>query len=226
VTEPRDRYRYAIDFSIEGDIRFVSHNDLVRMFGRACARAALPVAFTRGFNPHVRLSLPLPRPVGQASEAERLIVDLIEAIDEASLLNRLQSQVPDGLSLLRATRIESSRACQAVWVRYRIATQGQDREKTVQAAESLLGSSSFIISRVRHRDGKVRQVDIRPFIDTIDLLKDAVDVSVHLGQTGSATPSEVAGALGMEADRINHLIRRMEIKWQNSQPVTQTPTPQ
>ena len=37
------RYRVAIRFAIEGDLRFISHHDTVRLFERAIARAGLPV---------------------------------------------------------------------------------------------------------------------------------------------------------------------------------------
>ena len=217
MSQSKARYRYAVDFRIDGDIRFISHNDMMRAFSRACARAGLPVCFTEGFNPRIRLSLPFPRPIGQCSDVERLVLDLSERIDEAGLLERLQSQVPDGIGLRRAAAIESLKPCQPTWVRYRIGIAPADREAIASLAEALLSSGPISITRVRHRDGRSRVVDIRPFIDAIDVTDDAIVVSVFVTSAGSAAPTEVCQALGIKADAINHLVRRVEIRWDLNQ---------
>ena len=85
VTQRQARYRLRIDFSVDGDIRFLGHRDMLRLFARAVVRSAfggLAVRYTQGFNPHPRLSIPLPRPVGIASDAECLVLELTEPADE------------------------------------------------------------------------------------------------------------------------------------------------
>ncbi|GAF87148.1 unnamed protein product, partial [marine sediment metagenome] len=66
---PAQRERWVFGYDVDGDLRFISHHDMLRLFARSLARAALPVRFSEGFNPHPRLSIPLPRPVGVASQA-------------------------------------------------------------------------------------------------------------------------------------------------------------
>lgn len=214
VDQAGGRFRYAVDFSIEGDIRFLSHNDLMRMFGRACARAALPVSFTAGFNPRMRLSLPFPRPVGQASQVERLVVELAAQTPPAELQERLQSQMPAGIRLWQASPVTAREGCRPAWVRYCVDASPFDREEIRRAAALLLASDSFPITRLRHKDGRSRVVDIRPFVDTIEVLDDAVLVAIHALPDGSVTPAEVCQALGSKADVVNHLIRRVDIRWQ------------
>ena len=87
----------AIRFVIEGDLRFISHHDTMRLFERALSRAQLPVRFSKGFNPGPRLSLPLPRSVGIASGVELLAVELDDAIEPAVVLGTLSEQMPAGL---------------------------------------------------------------------------------------------------------------------------------
>ena len=212
------RYRYAVDHVVDGDIRFLAHNDMVRMFARALARAALPVCFTGGFNPHMRLSLPFPRPVGQSSDVERLLLDLGEAVCEDHLLEGLQREMPAGIRLRRASTLDPSDSSQPRWVRYAIDLALADADALTRRAESLLASDSVKITRLRHKDGRSKVVEVRPFIDTIDVTPRGVHVSVRITDAGAVTPAEVCGALDMEADAINHLIRRVEIRWHKSQP--------
>ncbi len=209
---------------MHGDIRFIAHNDMVRMFSRACARAGLPVAFTQGFNPRARLSLPFPRPVGQQSDAERLLVDLGEPLPATSLIERLQPQMPPGIDLRHATTLATTDSCPPRWVRYRVDCPPADSTALAATAQHLLDSETVVITRVRHKDKRSKVVNIRPFIDAIQVDECGLDVSVFLTDSGAATPTEVCGALGMEADAINHLVRRAEIQWQ-TKPTQPTPNP-
>ena len=78
--------KWAIELSVEGDLRFLSHHDMMRAMERLVCRAKLPLKYTQGFNPRPVLSLSLPRPVGVASRAELLVVTLEEDLDEQVLL--------------------------------------------------------------------------------------------------------------------------------------------
>ena len=211
------RHRYVVDFAVDGDIRFLSHNDMVRMFSRACARAGLPVRYSEGFNPRMRLMLPLPRPVGQSSDVERLIVELDEPIAAEELLERLGHQVPAGVTLRKAAALAATESCTPIRVRYRTRLIHLDVEAISLRARSLLDSGSIRITRVRHKDGRSKTVDIRQFIDDIVVDDEGISMSLQTTHAGSTTPAEVCAALGLDTDPINHLTRRVEIQWQNSQ---------
>ena len=66
---------------MDGDIRFVSHRDTLRLFARAATRAEVPLRYSGGFNPHPRVTIPVPRPVGVASDVERLVLELTEPLE-------------------------------------------------------------------------------------------------------------------------------------------------
>jgi radical SAM-linked protein len=211
------RHRYAVDFAIEGDIRFIAHRDMARLFARAATRARLAVAHTRGFNPHPRVSLPFPRPVGQASDVERLLIDLDHPVQPHELCERLQAQMPAGITLHDAHPLAVSDSSPPRWVRYRIQPVPTDPPDLSARIAVLLASEVFEITRTRHKDQRSKVVNIRPFIDTIRVNGRELTLSMVITDTRSATPAEVCGALGMEADAINHLIRRTGIQWQKSQ---------
>ena len=62
---------------------------MMRLFRRAVVRAGLPVSYSQGFNPHARISAPLPRPVGMASQAELVMVWMTEPVELDAALERL-----------------------------------------------------------------------------------------------------------------------------------------
>ena len=65
-------YTLVVDFSIQGDLAYLSHQETLKMFQRALIRASVPLAFSMGFNPHPRLSIPFPRSVGTQSLRDRV----------------------------------------------------------------------------------------------------------------------------------------------------------
>ena len=95
----------AIWYAVEGDTRFLSHRDTMRLWQRALTRAEAPVRFSQGFNPHMRLNLALPRSVGMASRAELLIMELTEAWSPEKLISALGGTLPAGISILEVRAI-------------------------------------------------------------------------------------------------------------------------
>jgi hypothetical protein len=55
VASPPTRSKYRVRFRKAGDLRLVSHHDLMHCFERMFRRAKLPVPSTQGFNPRPRL---------------------------------------------------------------------------------------------------------------------------------------------------------------------------
>ena len=84
------RFQYVIG----GELRFLSHLDLVRTFERALRRAHIPVALTEGFHPKPKLSFACPLAVGITSQAEYGDVCLLMACIRRSLLT--EPGVPSG----------------------------------------------------------------------------------------------------------------------------------
>ncbi|MCH8149402.1 MAG: DUF2344 domain-containing protein, partial [Planctomycetes bacterium] len=116
--DPDVRHRWVFSFQVDGDLRFVSHHDMLRLFRRALARADVPVRFTQGFNPHPRMSLPLPRPVGMASEVEALMIETRQDVDPEETLGRLAQHTPGDLKMVSARRLAPRERLEPELVRY------------------------------------------------------------------------------------------------------------
>ena len=63
----------VVKFRISGSLSYLSHRETMTMFDRALVRAQVKLKYSEGFNPRPKLSLPLPRSVGIASDAELLV---------------------------------------------------------------------------------------------------------------------------------------------------------
>ena len=114
----RDKVR--IRFRKDGDLRLVSHHDLLRCLERMLRRAALPFHSTSGFHPKPRLVFALSLPLGIIGRDEVLELELDEALSPEEIHERLARQAPPGLELLSTQRIDPKRKAQVRSARYHL----------------------------------------------------------------------------------------------------------
>lgn len=98
-------YKINFTFSKTGDIRFISHLDLMRLFQRASRRAGLPVAVTKGFTPRIRLSIKKALKLGLEGHEEEALFHLTKKIEPAIFLATINRELPDGIKVLKAEGI-------------------------------------------------------------------------------------------------------------------------
>jgi radical SAM-linked protein len=206
--------RLAFSFRVEGDLKFISHGDTLRMFRRALVRADLPLRYSAGFNPRPRLTIPLPRPVGMASLAEVLIVEFNRTVDPDHARDGLTRQVPSEITVIGTRSLEPGERLVPVEARYHLDVGTSPPADLQDRIARLLDADVVHVSRCRPQSTQTQELDIRPFLISMHLVKDIVEFTLHIRSTGTARPAEIAGQLGYDPNTINHRICRMEVRWQ------------
>ena len=92
-------------FSKSGDMRLISHLDLMRLFSRALRRADLPVRITKGFSPHLKISIKRALKLGIESENEELDVYAAERIEQNFFMESLNKSLPNGIRIKRVEEL-------------------------------------------------------------------------------------------------------------------------
>ena len=100
------KVRYLIKFSKEKDIKFVSHLDLLRTIQRVVRRTALPVVYSKGYNPHMSTALAQPLSVGMYSMGEYMDIVFSENIEEGHIIEAFNKNAPAGVKLLDAVLVK------------------------------------------------------------------------------------------------------------------------
>jgi radical SAM-linked protein len=166
--------KLRIRYAKRGRLRFTSHRDFSRAFERAILRAAVPMAFSSGFNPHPRISYANAAPTGAASEAEYLEIGLAQVVDPADVRASLEEALPDGLDVVEvvesrggalADRLEASR-----WV-IDLAVPTAD---VAAAAERFLAADEVLVERMTKKG-----------LRTFDCRAACVELSVADGDRGA-----------------------------------------
>lgn len=217
VSPPDVRQRWLLVFSLGGDLRFISHHDTLRLFRRALARADIPVRFTEGFNPHPKVMIPLPRAVGIASRDDALVFETDRALDPTTALSRLQEKTPEDIQILGLRKLERGEPVEPLCVRYRLDLHDMEINDLEIRVQRLKEADAIPVERVSPKTKAARMVDIRPFLDELQLRDSAVEFTLRYIEGATAKPSEVARALGCDGDSIHHRIDRLEIQWKTLQ---------
>ena len=82
-----------------GNLRFIGHLDLQRLFERALRRTNLPLRYTQGFSPHMRINLASALPLGFIGDAEQMDFWLDQEVSLDEISNRLNKALPAELIL-------------------------------------------------------------------------------------------------------------------------------
>lgn len=207
--------RFRVAFEKGASMRFLSHLDLMRTWERALRRSGLPLAFTQGHHPHLKMSFGPPLPLGFRSRAEVFDLELSRP-PGVDLTERLNAVLPDGLRVTGTRPIlfrNPSLMSQLEGASYRVRFPGSYLAEAGIAPGRLLAELADRITRLmaqdvvlvrRRSEDKAREFDAKPSIAAILASADespaVLDLHLRFTLRASARPDDVLALLVPEAD--------------------------
>jgi len=185
-TKSKIRLKYLRDETM----RFYSHLDIIRLFTRAIRRAKLPVAYSQGFHPHMKLSFGPPLPIGYSSEAEYLDMQF-DSPFEKSHLTRFVSNLPPGIQIaatkLAFSQVDSlTKIINSAFYRVDLGTVSDD---IVQKIDRLSGSNEIIV--IRSRKDESKEYSVGQFLYKLVLNDNNLEMLLGVTPDGYLRPDEV-----------------------------------
>ena len=197
MTQAKAHPQLRLRFAKRGDLRLVSHHDMMRCLERMVRRARIPLATSQGFNPRPKIVFALA--LGLGIEAMREIVDLelTESISPDEVLARLSAVSPDGLTWLEARSLSPGESPpRPASVSYRLALPVDRIEKASIALSKFLESVNWPYER--KRPDRTVALDLRPFlIDATVTAGGHLEFRVKVTPEGTARGEEIIDALGL-----------------------------
>ncbi len=218
----------VIKFRVGGLLRFLSHAQTLSVFQRACVRAGIEVRYSQGFNPRPRLSLPLPRPVGIASDDEMLCIRIRKSTTpqekyfSTQLRNSISTQLPQGLEILSVSFIEANISYQPCSATYLLTVRNEYLNDKLKATiKSLLASKRLNVkrqiikkkSRIRIRGSTIKNIDVRDFLESIELNPEGIIVKCKITPAGSIRIEEILSLLELDVEKLVLPVRRTSVQW-------------
>jgi radical SAM-linked protein len=98
--------RIRIKYTKEDPVKFISHLDLCRVFERAIRRADIPIAFSQGYNPRMRIDFGVPIKLGLTSDNLYIDLYLQDWRNPDSVKDQINSVLPEGIKILEAKAVD------------------------------------------------------------------------------------------------------------------------
>lgn len=95
-----EKTRLRIRFTKTGDLRWISHRDLARVWERLLRRADLQLAFSEGFHPKPRINFPSALALGVEALDELVELELVGEVDLQRIEGDIRRELPAGMELL------------------------------------------------------------------------------------------------------------------------------
>ncbi len=169
-----------------GDLKYISHLDMNRVFTRIARRSEMPIWYTEGFNPHPRINFALPLSLGVESTYEA--VDI--RIDDDSYSNeeafeRLKAVMPQQLPVVRVAA-PVMKTGDISFARFEIAL-------ALPANAQSFFDQAVILMEKKTKKG-VKTVDIRPMIASYEIGEGRLELVLSAG-VENLNPSLVISAM-------------------------------
>lgn len=181
--------------------RCMSHLDNIRLIERAIRRAGLPVAYSQGFNPTMKLSFGPPLPLGFTSEAELVDITLECNLTPQTLVD-LQRALPGGITLHESAVVLKKPVSFSAALNRAVYTLPltllSDRQRVADRIPRLFEADRLEIER--EGKSKTSTVDIRRAIYDITMDDETLTMTLGLGEGGYARPTEVLSLLDEAGD--------------------------
>ena len=190
--------KIGVSFSLCGDLRFLSHQDMLCLFSRAIRRAGLPIVYSQGYNPRPRLWLMLPKPLGVSCVDDLLVIELSDNCTAEAFAERLAQDLPAGIRLQRCFKLAPGRTPQPSSAAYTLALSGEDAAKVATKIPALLDSARLPVQRLCKRNAQFQEVNIRPYLSRMGLALGELSFCLICSPAGSAKPAEVLAMLDLD----------------------------
>ncbi|WP_411814384.1 TIGR03936 family radical SAM-associated protein [Dehalococcoides mccartyi] len=196
--------RLRVKYQRGENLKFVSHLDIIRLWQRAFYRAGVEPAYSEGFNPHPRMALASPLPVGYTSRAEFMDLYTSAALSPHYFEDLINRQLPEGVKILQSCVVPLEQDSLQALVRQ--AEYLVDVRTCMSLAECRQAVDEFLAKDILvwqlQRQDKVKEYDLRVQVAELEVVSLAEGVLrlrmlLQCDSKGAGRPEQLTKALGI-----------------------------
>ncbi len=184
-------------FTKIGYLKFISHLDLVDLFQRTLFQNKVDVKFSEGFNPHPRMSIAYPLPLGIESNSEYMEIYLNSKIDLKDFLVKMNERLPQGIKIVEAKYDDDesiSNKVKSVVYAFKLLNTFYEKNKDIDLAKELNKINDMDIVEIerKRKKGKRRifvKENAKDYLNRLELKDDAIYAYIKMSEQGSLKPA-------------------------------------
>ncbi len=160
----------------------LSHLEYMTLIHRAVRRAGLPIRYSKGFHPAPRISFGDALPLGVASEAELIDLELTTPCQPQDTMDKLNQELPEGVRVLKAElwpRKGEAPANSILAATFKVPLPEDTDEKLVDRLKDFLAQETVITTR--SKKNRTSELDLRPWVLDLQREDNVLCMKMHSG---------------------------------------------
>lgn len=164
-------------YSKTGNLKYISHLDVLRFIQRAVKRAGIPAKYSEGFNPHMKTSFGFPLSLGNESVGEYFDLELIEEIEPKEFVKRMNNVLPKEMKILAAEYANTDESimsrCRYVEYIINVEFESLDIDELKAYFEEMLSIGVVYERRKKNKKNKnvVKEINTKELIKYLNVRK-------------------------------------------------------
>lgn len=209
--------KVRVKFKKYGVMKFIGHLDVMRYFQKALRRADIPVAFTKGFSPHMVMSFANPLGVGLTSDGEYFDLEITRPLSTKEAVKRLNEVMVEGMEVLDFVEISGDKKSTGMSIVAAADYLVTDKDGKMNDA-FFDGLSRFTeqekINVMKKTKRSEKEMDIRPLIYEMKRQGNAMYMRVSAGSVSNLKPELVmetyTSFLGLSSKEFRFVLHRLD----------------
>ena len=157
-----------------GEMKFISHLDLLRFFDRLLKKSQIPVKYSQGFHPRPKMSFGSPVSLGTEAYDELMDFELETPMSNEEVFKRLNSSNVVGF---RVNKVEEVPRKSSIMEEYTVMIyEIEGSEEDISKLEELLNREEIV--EVKEKKGKVATRDLKVRIKSFKRDNDKITMEI------------------------------------------------
>ncbi|WP_293959190.1 TIGR03936 family radical SAM-associated protein [uncultured Fusobacterium sp.] len=187
-----------------GEMKFISHLDLLRFFDRLLKKSQIPVKYSQGFHPRPKMSFGSPISLGTEAYNELMDFELETSMSNEEVFDRLNSSNVVGF---RVNKVEDVIGKASIMEEYTIMVyEIESEEEIITKLETLLNQEEIV--EVKEKKGKVTTRNLKERIKSFRREGDMIEMEII-----NTSPNSYLDLAGIEQQDVK--IKRLGYKTNN-----------
>ena len=187
-----------------GEMKFISHLDLLRFFDRLLKKSQIPVKYSQGFHPRPKMSFGSPISLGTEAYNELMDFELETPMSNEEVFDRLNSSNVVGF---RVNKVEDVIGKASIMEEYTIMVyEIESEEEIITKLETLLNQEEIV--EVKEKKGKVTTRNLKERIKSFRREGNMIEMEII-----NTSPNSYLDLAGIEQQDVK--IKRLGYKINN-----------
>ncbi|MDD5686834.1 MAG: TIGR03936 family radical SAM-associated protein [Elusimicrobia bacterium] len=184
--------KIRVKYAKQDPLRFLSHLEVVSAIRQGVRRANLPVCFSEGFSPQLKIAFGPPLSVGYTSTCEIFDMEMVSRVIPEEVKKSLLLSMPSSLGILAVTSVPVAAKSMELSMnvaKYSVKWLTTSENMIPVRIKDFFELKELLVERLT--DKNKREIDVRPLVIDIKNIDGKIEMLVRFGPRKTVKPDMI-----------------------------------